>query len=452
MEEIRFGYRLPANNFVIGIFTLILFPFAIASPIMWESTDNLIYLLAPLGLYLLSLLISYTLAKRHFLIINCEGIALNYILRKRKFVKWDAIDNFVYIEEGENKNGWAVYKKDAKNTDNDNVIKETCALFIPENLVSASSETVTYALKKGFQEYVWHDRQGETPYENLTTRNEWPIGTFSLILVWIALVAFYFFLDHIWTPFNMESIMEYTLVRGNLFNANPSMIIFILWMISYCVVVFMPFYVLKHNRTSSIVYGGVLIGVTLFAALYSLPEKRKVYLNCSEPIMNPIETIEATVNRNDYEVSTVSPYRYYFIEISLTYEGKYYKIEWGQRIKDAYKGMPAVVKLQKGARGLPIVHEVAIPEIGWSVNLLGEAYNKISYEYLEKGQIDKAIETIDKAIALAPNVANYYDSKGEFLFRKGDKKGALEMWIKVISLDPDFDQKHDSYLSRQMYN
>ena len=34
-------------------------------------------------------------------------------------------------------------------------------------------------------------------------------------------------------------------------------------------------------------------------------------------------------------------------------------------IKDAYEGMPAVVKLQEGVRGLPIVHEKTIPEIGW---------------------------------------------------------------------------------------
>ena len=46
-------------------------------------------------------------------------------------------------------------------------------------------------------------------------------------------------------------------------------------------------------------------------------------------------------------------------------------------IKDFYyQGTAAVVKLQKGAQGLLIVHELAMPEIGWSVNLLEDAYNE----------------------------------------------------------------------------
>lgn len=42
-----------------------------------------------------------------------------------------------------------------------------------------------------------------------------------------------------------------------------------------------------------------------------------------------------------------------------------------------------------------------------------------------------------------PQEANYYDSKGEILLMHGDEQGALEMWQKVLELDPDFLSKHE---------
>lgn len=113
----------------------------------------------------------------------------------------------------------------------------------------------------------------------------------------------------------------------------------------------------------------VSIACTLLAALYSLPTKRKVFLNCSEPITNPIETIDTKVKKYDYYAYNKVLGRQFFIDIGIEYEGKDYELRRHEYIEGACKGMPAVVKLQKGARGLPIVQEIAIPEIGWSVNL-----------------------------------------------------------------------------------
>lgn len=476
MEEIRFGYRLPVNKYVmIGLIPISLL-FGIGSQGIWYVTDNPFYLLLPFGIFGISVLISFVLSKRHFLVINKEGISLNYMFRRREFVSWDTIDGFMYLEMGKNNKGWVItYKEDAE------VEQDACALFIPENNVSTTKETINEALNRGFQENVWHRNEYQDSFNNSVKINKGVFVFYALCIVCIAFATSYFYLDHIWTPSNLRPIMEWTLVGGEQFNVNAHLIfIFIPWMVLggffMFIPLFIPLHILKKEQTGSLKAKpgclwlcGVLIVGILLAASYSLLRKRKVYLNCSEPITNPIETVDAKVKRNGYESHRDPYYHYYFfVDFDLTYEGGKYKVRLSKSVKyenindvlkgkaitpkNAYKGMPAVVKLQKGARGLPIVHEVAIPEIGWSVNLLGEAYNKISYEYLKKGQIDKAIETIDKAIALAPNVANYYDSKGEFLFRKGDKEGALEMWIKVISLDPDFDQKHDSYLSRQMYN
>ena len=451
MEEIRFGYRLPANKYTVIGFILISLLVGIGSPRTWYVTDNPIYLLLPLSVFLLSILISDALSKRSFLIINSEGLTLNYLLRKREFYSWDTIEKVEYTEKNKKRVGWEIlYNKDTDRTDN--LKKETYTLFIPDDHLAASNETVTEALRRGFHEYKCHERQYPESFENIIKSEKQLYGIYILCVVWIVLNLFYFYLDHIWTPINLEAIMKCTFVSGERFNTNPSMFIGFPWVIVFYYILSMPFFPIK-DRANSVLPLRILTIYTLIVILYCLPEKRKVYLNCFEPITNPIEMIDAQVTKKDYKFNRHSERHYnYYIDFGLTYEGKDYKLRRYEYILDAYEGMLAVTKLQKGARGLPIVQEIAIPEISWSFNLLGEAYNKISYGYLEKGQIDKAIETIDKAIALAPNVANYYDSKGEFLFRKGDKEGAFEMWEKVMSLDPDFAQRHDSYISRQMYN
>ena len=69
---------------------------------------------------------------------------------------------------------------------------------------------------------------------------------------------------------------------------------------------------------------------------------------------------------------------------------------------------------------------------------LALAYNAKAYEFLKAEDYARALETIERAISMAPEDANYYDSKGEILLTKGDWQGALEMWRKVLELSPDF--------------
>ena len=83
--------------------------------------------------------------------------------------------------------------------------------------------------------------------------------------------------------------------------------------------------------------------------------------------------------------------------------------------------------------------------------LKANALNEIAYIYCNRQQFDKAIATIDQAIETMPEEPNYYDSKGEILYRKGDKKGAKDMWQKVVSLDPDFANAHNSTLYKLLY-
>lgn len=68
--------------------------------------------------------------------------------------------------------------------------------------------------------------------------------------------------------------------------------------------------------------------------------------------------------------------------------------------------------------------------------------NSQTYKYAHKGEYDDAISAIDEAIKLQPREANWYDSKGEMLYMKGDVAGAKAMWDKVISIDPNFTENN----------
>lgn len=68
-------------------------------------------------------------------------------------------------------------------------------------------------------------------------------------------------------------------------------------------------------------------------------------------------------------------------------------------------------------------------------------YNKDAYEYANKSDFYNAMRTINKAIDICPEEANYYDSKGEFCIMQGRQERALALWNKVMELDPDFLQK-----------
>ena len=80
----------------------------------------------------------------------------------------------------------------------------------------------------------------------------------------------------------------------------------------------------------------------------------------------------------------------------------------------------------------------------------GDALNNMAYEFARASKYSLAIMCIEKAIRLYPKEANYYDSKGEILLMQGNLQDAVEMWEKVILLDPDFLYSHNSVLHKQL--
>ncbi|MBL1215140.1 MAG: serine hydrolase [Ignavibacteriae bacterium] len=62
--------------------------------------------------------------------------------------------------------------------------------------------------------------------------------------------------------------------------------------------------------------------------------------------------------------------------------------------------------------------------------------NQVGYEFLFDDEIDKAIIAFKLNVEMFPEVANCYDSLGEALFKKGNKKEALKNYKKALELNP----------------
>ncbi len=75
---------------------------------------------------------------------------------------------------------------------------------------------------------------------------------------------------------------------------------------------------------------------------------------------------------------------------------------------------------------------------------VAETYNSLSYAYAHLEKFDKAIQMVDKAIALTPSYTNYYDSKGDILVMKNDYGAAKLIFEKILEIDPDFIQTNQS--------
>ncbi len=63
--------------------------------------------------------------------------------------------------------------------------------------------------------------------------------------------------------------------------------------------------------------------------------------------------------------------------------------------------------------------------------------NMLAYELKGGGMLDLALAVLDAAIELHPEVANLYDSMGEFYLEGGDRKNGESYYRKALSIDPN---------------
>ena len=66
-------------------------------------------------------------------------------------------------------------------------------------------------------------------------------------------------------------------------------------------------------------------------------------------------------------------------------------------------------------------------------------YNQLAYAYKDRREYDKAIDALDKYIAIAPNEPNPYDSRGEIFAAAGKFDLAVESYRQALAKDPGFE-------------
>ena len=62
--------------------------------------------------------------------------------------------------------------------------------------------------------------------------------------------------------------------------------------------------------------------------------------------------------------------------------------------------------------------------------------NNLGYQLIEAGKMDEAVDLLKLNTELFPDIANCWDSYGEVLLKKGDKKGALKAYQRALSIQP----------------
>ncbi len=186
--------------------------------------------------------------------------------------------------------------------------------------------------------------------------------------------------------------------------------------------------------------------------LKALENYRLLLEEKSDTFLLNIGSVQFSLLTLYYNESKLDKY-YTMIDASLnTFEVLFQKY-------NKYKSQLVFLRNQKGERYLEendLDKAIELSERAYELDpeksavYLAEAFNRKAYEYARLNDFNKAIETIEKAIGLQPENANYYDSKGEILLMTGDEQGALDMWTKVMRLEPDFLLYHNN--GTQFYN
>ena len=66
------------------------------------------------------------------------------------------------------------------------------------------------------------------------------------------------------------------------------------------------------------------------------------------------------------------------------------------------------------------------------------ALNSLAYFYNGQGKLEKAKDALDRQLMIAPDLANPYDSMGDYYLEKNNNKKAKEYFEKALEIDPKF--------------
>lgn len=111
--------------------------------------------------------------------------------------------------------------------------------------------------------------------------------------------------------------------------------------------------------------------------------------------------------------------------------------------------------LENSKRIIDTLYEEAVESVSEfkkkeAQDLLLFVYYELAYAAAYQKKYDEALDIIERSVSIHPDNPYLYDRKGEILYMKGDKKGAIAMWRKVLVLNPNFPKK-DSRLYKFLF-
>jgi tetratricopeptide (TPR) repeat protein len=117
-------------------------------------------------------------------------------------------------------------------------------------------------------------------------------------------------------------------------------------------------------------------------------------------------------------------------------------VEYVQKAIDLYPKDPAVYKILYILQ-LQIMWDVegAIETLNRAIEVAPDypvAYNQLGYALMETGNFKKAEEAFNTYIKLAPDIANPYDSKGDFFMSTKQYEKAYDSYMKAYETDSSF--------------
>ncbi|UCG51809.1 MAG: serine hydrolase [Candidatus Latescibacterota bacterium] len=106
---------------------------------------------------------------------------------------------------------------------------------------------------------------------------------------------------------------------------------------------------------------------------------------------------------------------------------------------DAAHVWAGVVEIAKGRRDAAFSHLRSAAQFDITDAAGAENLNAIAYRLKSLGQVDAGLDLLLIALQLHPDVANLYDSAGEFYLEKGDEDRAVAYYETALKIDPEFE-------------
>lgn len=378
----RFHYNAFASRFyfiALIMAMVLLIPF----PGFFESIVCFIITIIIIGVSLL-------LCRRDYLIIDETGILRRRLFRSDEFLNWSDIGDYsksvitgVGLFRAE---GFAIVGKNASADNQERVeyrtnfykfipiidflagneefkgVLDYYKMFIPKNNILAPNEEVEEALSSSIDYYVrqtyrtkklacaeWDDAS----HSKWLSRAAGPLAVIGTVILYLYTAMTY--VNIVCGEYG-EQVLS-TLVNGEYFLDSRFIEISSFIVILYLVFIFSPNFLAKRKY----LYLSILLVVAVVSSVYfsytTLPQTKLIMQNCSQPTSAPVEVVKGQVEYCDSRSA--------FTKMSFIYNNQHYVVR-ETRLAKCRVGMPILVSIQKGSKGIPIVRDILISDIGWS--------------------------------------------------------------------------------------